>query len=257
MLFGQPGQSNEQIPRDGSNAGPTPLAPLAALLQTMLGVPAGGVHGDGVYTQEAFDRIVTQLMEQNATGSAPGPASAEAIAAIPKIKIDKAMLGDSGKAECSICMDEVQLDEVVSQLPCSHWFHPPCIEAWLGEHDTCPHCRKGISESSEAKPDASGSESSQPAGSASATAAPNDGPSHHRQSSWTADSAAPHGDQQYPPQGQRFYSEPPHSFRSDEGPGREHGDGGASSQQQGDGSQSITDRIRNYFTGRPNPGSAS
>ena len=34
--------------------------------------------------------------------------------------------------------------DTVTVLPCSHWFHHECIRAWLGEHDTCPHCRKGI-----------------------------------------------------------------------------------------------------------------
>jgi E3 ubiquitin-protein ligase RNF115/126 len=55
------------------------------------------------------------------------------------------MMGDNGKAECSICMDDVSIGDKVTYLPCTHWFHRPCIEAWLREHDTCPHCRKGIS----------------------------------------------------------------------------------------------------------------
>lgn len=136
--FGAPGRHG--LPGGGAQV---PVHPLHALLNTVFN-PAGAVSGDAVYTQEALDRVISQLMEQNATGSAPGPASAEAIASLPKVPVTTDMLGDNGKAECSICMDEVQVGETVVKLPCSHWFHGQCIEAWLGEHDTCPHCRKGI-----------------------------------------------------------------------------------------------------------------
>ena len=54
------------------------------------------------------------------------------------------MLGSDGKAECSVCMDNVELGDEVTLLPCSHWFHEACVGAWLKEHDTCPHCRQGI-----------------------------------------------------------------------------------------------------------------
>ncbi|KAG8528537.1 uncharacterized protein KY384_007455 [Bacidia gigantensis] len=73
--------------------------------------PANAVHGDAVLTQEAFDRIMSQMMEQNNQSSAPGPASESAISSLPKKKIDKSMLGSDGKAECSVCMDNVELDE--------------------------------------------------------------------------------------------------------------------------------------------------
>jgi len=107
---------------------------------------AAAQRGDWVYSQEALDRVISQLMEQNATGNAPGPASADAMATLPKVKVTKEMMGDNGKAECRICMDDVALDDEVSQLPCKHWFHEQCVKTWLGEHDTCPHCRKGIGE---------------------------------------------------------------------------------------------------------------
>ena len=54
------------------------------------------------------------------------------------------MMGNDGRAECSICMDEVEIGQEVTVLPCNHWFHGECVTAWLKEHDTCPHCRKGI-----------------------------------------------------------------------------------------------------------------
>jgi E3 ubiquitin-protein ligase RNF115/126 len=61
------------------------------------------------------------------------------------------MLGEEHKAECSICMDEVNIGEQVTELPCKHWFHHQCVSAWLLEHDTCPHCRKGITKDSEGR----------------------------------------------------------------------------------------------------------
>lgn len=106
--------------------------------------PANAAHGDVVYSEEALDRIISQFMESQNDSSAPGPASAAAIEALPTKKVAKEMLGSDGKAECSVCMDNVELGDEVTVLPCQHWFHGDCVGAWLKEHDTCPHCRQGI-----------------------------------------------------------------------------------------------------------------
>ena len=125
----------------GAHLGPQmpPFNLFAQLLN-----PANARHGDAVYSEEALDRIISQFMEAQNGSSAPGPASAAAIAALPKKKIDESMLGSDGKAECSVCMDNVNVGDEVTVLPCSHWFHGDCVGAWLKEHDTCPHCRQGI-----------------------------------------------------------------------------------------------------------------
>ncbi|CAI6334120.1 unnamed protein product [Periconia digitata] len=120
--------------------GDIPPNPLMGLFAAI----SGGQHGDAVYSQEALDRIVSQLMEQTATSNAPGPASQEDIDALPRKLISEDMLGAEHRAECSICMDEVNIGEEVTELPCKHWFHHHCVAAWLSEHNTCPHCRKGI-----------------------------------------------------------------------------------------------------------------
>ena len=135
-------------PRGMAEPGMPPPNPLSSLFSVLFN-PAGAQHGDTVFTQEAFDRVVSQLMDQNGMGNAPGPASQDEIATLPKRHIDKSMLGENGKAECSICMDEVLLGDEVTQLYCSHWFHGPCVAAWLQEHDTCPHCRKSIKQAKE------------------------------------------------------------------------------------------------------------
>ena len=128
-----------------AGAGHIHFNPVAALLSNMLPGLGSGHAGDFVYSQEALDRIVSQLMEQNATGNAPGPASQDDIKNLPTKTVSEEMLGPEGRAECSICMEEVNIGEQVTDLPCHHWFHEQCITMWLGEHDTCPHCRKGIS----------------------------------------------------------------------------------------------------------------
>ncbi|PQE31393.1 RING finger protein [Rutstroemia sp. NJR-2017a WRK4] len=118
-------------------------AGLPGLLASIFN-PANAIHGDAVYSQEALDRIMSQLMEQHQSSNAPGPAPPDAIAALPKKKLDEKMLGPEHTGECSVCMDDVHLNDEVVVLPCNHWFHETCASAWLSEHNTCPICRKGI-----------------------------------------------------------------------------------------------------------------
>ena len=128
--------------RRGQNLPPNPFDLLNQLFN-----PGNAQHGDMVFTQDAFDRVMTQLMDQNNAGNAPPPASEDAIRSLSKKKVDEEMLGNEGSAECSICMDNVELGNEVTILPCKHWFHGDCVTAWLKEHDTCPHCRKPITDS--------------------------------------------------------------------------------------------------------------
>jgi E3 ubiquitin-protein ligase RNF115/126 len=123
----------------------TPAANLGPIsfIHQMLN-PANARAGDAVYTQEALDRVISQLMEQHSTSSAPGPATETAINALPKTRIRKDHLDSNGKAECSICMENVSVGDEMTELPCKHWFHDVCVGAWLREHDTCPQCRRGI-----------------------------------------------------------------------------------------------------------------
>lgn len=123
-----------------------PMNPILGFLEQIIN-PAAARRGDAVYTQEALDRVITQLMEQNAMGSAPGPANATEISQLPKVQITQDMMDQkTGKASCSICMDEVEVGMEVTRLWCRHWFHEGCVGAWLREHDSCPQCRKSIAE---------------------------------------------------------------------------------------------------------------
>jgi E3 ubiquitin-protein ligase RNF115/126 len=138
-IFGQIGPPPGEGREGGMGAPPGLQGLFASLLN-----PANARHGDAVYTQEALDQIISNLMEQHPTSNAPGPASPSAIQALPKKNLNEELLGPEGKGECSVCMDDVHIGDEVVMLPCSHWFHETCASAWLSEHNTCPICRKGI-----------------------------------------------------------------------------------------------------------------
>jgi E3 ubiquitin-protein ligase RNF115/126 len=140
--MGPLGQTQHPDGEPNGQRGNMPLS-LQGIFASLLN-PANAVAGDAVYSQEALDRIISTLMEQHPQSNAPGPASQEAIASLPKKKLDEKMLGPELKAECSVCMDDVTVGVEVVVLPCTHWFHEACATAWLNEHNTCPICRTGI-----------------------------------------------------------------------------------------------------------------
>lgn len=47
-------------------------------------------------------------------------------------------------SSCSICRDEFLDNQVVRLMPCSHAFHDRCLTSWLRIHNTCPLCRRSI-----------------------------------------------------------------------------------------------------------------
>jgi len=106
--------------------------------------PQNARLGDAVYSQEAFDRILSALAEANPQSNGAPPATQTAIDRLEKKAIDDEMLGPEGKAECTICIDDLSKGDEVLVLPCKHWFHNDCVIYWLRQHNTCPICRTPI-----------------------------------------------------------------------------------------------------------------
>lgn len=129
-------------PQPGGGRPPDLATVLNQLFASLLNPHA--IHGDGVYTQEALDRIITNLMEANPQSNAAAPASAEAIARLARKPLDEEMLGPELKGECTICIDDMGVGDMATVLPCRHWFHDECVVLWLKEHNTCPICRAAI-----------------------------------------------------------------------------------------------------------------
>ena len=47
--------------------------------------------------------------------------------------------------ECSICLDVINDNNLVNLINCQHNFHSSCILEWSKINNTCPLCRKNIS----------------------------------------------------------------------------------------------------------------
>lgn len=72
--------------------------------------------------------------------TAPIPASDAAINSLGTKTITEAENGQT----CGICMDDKNLDDVVAELKCGHWFDLECVEIWLEQNGTCPTCRERV-----------------------------------------------------------------------------------------------------------------
>lgn len=137
---GGPAGNQSARAEDAGPGGPPPFR-FGHLLASILS--PGAFNGDAVHSQEELDRIITQLMEHTPSNAAP-PASQSAIDKLEKKVVDIEMLGSDGKAECTICIDELNVGDEVTVLPCTHWYHGECVTLWLKEHNTCPICRKPV-----------------------------------------------------------------------------------------------------------------
>lgn len=130
-----------------ANARPQPQPPRQAqMMEALLAMifnPAAAIMGDAVYSQEAFDRVMTMLRNQTPVGGAP-PASQAAIDKLAVRELTEEMLGSDGTCKCVVCVEDMVKGEKATVLPCNHFFHSECVTPWLKEHNTCPVCRHSV-----------------------------------------------------------------------------------------------------------------
>ncbi|XP_062157350.1 E3 ubiquitin-protein ligase SDIR1 isoform X1 [Alnus glutinosa] len=49
--------------------------------------------------------------------------------------------GPEDELTCSVCLEQVNVGELIRSLPCLHQFHANCIDPWLRQQGTCPVCK--------------------------------------------------------------------------------------------------------------------
>ncbi|KAK4271984.1 hypothetical protein QN277_020597 [Acacia crassicarpa] len=86
-----------------------------------------------------IDRSIdlASLLEEVSTKPGLLPASKDSMAAMPTVVITE----EEDYDQCAICLEDYVTGEEAREMPCKHWFHPRCIDKWLGIHGVCPVCR--------------------------------------------------------------------------------------------------------------------
>ncbi|KAL7150683.1 hypothetical protein ABFS83_05G130900 [Erythranthe nasuta] len=91
---------------------------------------------------DSLDNIVPEILDIDTGAPRVPPASKEVVAKLPVNTVTQEMLVNLGKdAVCSICQENLVVEDKMQELPCKHMFHPPCLKPWLDEHNSCPICR--------------------------------------------------------------------------------------------------------------------
>ncbi|KAA0716781.1 E3 ubiquitin-protein ligase znrf3 [Triplophysa tibetana] len=63
-------------------------------------------------------------------------------------------LSSSSTSDCAICLEKYIDGEELRVIPCAHRFHKKCVDPWLLQNHTCPHCRHNIIEQKKGNPGA-------------------------------------------------------------------------------------------------------
>ncbi|KAL2955591.1 hypothetical protein AAZX31_18G036800 [Glycine max] len=72
---------------------------------------------------------------QQASSSAPAEKKQDNSNAVGSMK------ASDDDLTCSVCLEQVNVGDVLRSLPCLHQFHANCIDPWLRQQGTCPVCK--------------------------------------------------------------------------------------------------------------------
>jgi len=90
-----------------------------ALFGALLGMLSGGLNVERGLEKEALDDLPVVTFDSEAFKNV-----------------------DAESKKCPICFDEYEDGHEVRYLWCLHRFHKTCVDQWLGNHSTCPICKK-------------------------------------------------------------------------------------------------------------------
>ncbi|KAG8188796.1 hypothetical protein JTE90_009188 [Oedothorax gibbosus] len=90
---------------------------------------------------EEIDALASQLLDEIEV-SGPPPLSKEQIKSLCTVKVEEKHT--EKELQCTVCMEDLKLNDKVKQLPCDHFYHEKCITPWLERQSTCPNCRQVI-----------------------------------------------------------------------------------------------------------------
>ena len=67
------------------------------------------------------------------------PASVSVVKNLPRRTLDT--FNDKQNAQCPVCLVSFDVDDIIIEMPCDHFFHTDCLLPWLNKTNSCPLCR--------------------------------------------------------------------------------------------------------------------
>ena len=99
-------------------------------------------HQDLIFNPDQVERLVNEANDLHSGESTKPKLSQDQIAMIKVRNFKKnPNTRECEQERCSICLQVFEHEEQVKQLPCSHLYHPVCIDTWLGRNSHCPVCK--------------------------------------------------------------------------------------------------------------------
>jgi hypothetical protein len=90
---------------------------------------------------QQLENLLNHLMMNDPNRYGNPPASKKVVDEIERVKITEENFNQYKGLNCSLCMEDCNLDDLLLKLKCSHAFHEKCILEWLKITNTCPICR--------------------------------------------------------------------------------------------------------------------
>lgn len=118
----------------------------------------GRLPGDEFFDiQFIEDGFLQNGFEQHQTEQSQGLSTEQIDALLPLTHYHPAQEDRCGEEKeiddsdmcCTICIENFQEGQEVRVSPCSHFFHPSCIEGWVSMKSVCPNCKRELRESSD------------------------------------------------------------------------------------------------------------
>jgi len=113
--------NSELTPEGGLDGG------LVALLRRLA---LGGSY-EASELSDSFGRSINRLL-QLGTCLSGKRLSEEQIRALPKVRFEQ-----KEEQSCAICLEAYQTGDLLTALPCAHFFHVDCVTRWLSQSPLC------------------------------------------------------------------------------------------------------------------------
>ena len=98
----------------------------------------------GIFIENIITNILNELINNessNVQHNTQVPITPNTYNKFREIKFEE--ISPNINKNCNICLDNFESADIVTILPCEHFFHVKCIKDWLLKYNhTCPNCRK-------------------------------------------------------------------------------------------------------------------